>query len=373
MGNATFKQVEQELNEKYLERKEVIRGLLIALLSKQHILLLGPPGTGKSTLVEDLCQRIGGMYFKKLVTKTSTPEELFGPVSLKALEQDSYRRVTTGRLPEANISFIDEIFKCNSAVLNGLLGILNEREFENGGSIVKVPLQFMAGASNELPEDREELGALWDRFLVRYVVNYIREPRNFERLLNTNLKASQTVTSIDQAELESAQNEAVQVDITNIIPQIFTIREKMFELQINVSDRRWKQCLALVKANAWLEGRTQAIDEDLEILIYALWQEPDQIVNVKQEIMKLCNPYDNEARDLHDQALELYENAMKAPDEKASQVGTEANFKLKQISKKLEELQQTAKGLGKNESRIIEYLEKTKQYNKEVVNKCLGI
>jgi len=104
-----FRELEKNLNKKYFERKDEIRGLLVALLSKQHVLLLGAPGTAKSALVHDLCQSIGGKYFKKLVNRTTTPEELFGPVSLKALENDSYRRVTTGKLPEADVAFIDEI------------------------------------------------------------------------------------------------------------------------------------------------------------------------------------------------------------------------------------------------------------------------
>ena len=178
-----FLAIEKELNRDYQERRDVIRGLLVGLLSREHVLLLGPPGTAKSALAEDLCNRIGGRYFRWLLARTSTPEELFGPVSLRALEQDSYRRVTTGKLPEATVAFLDEIWKANSAVLNTMLSVLNERLFFNDGQLVKVPLEFAVGASNELPEDREELGALWDRFLLRYLVGYIRDLRNFETML----------------------------------------------------------------------------------------------------------------------------------------------------------------------------------------------
>jgi MoxR-like ATPase len=106
-----FLALEKELNDGNLERAEVVRGLLVALLAKKHVLLLGPPGTGKSMLAEDLCSRIdGGQFFDWLLSRTSTPEELFGPISLKALENDSYKRVTTGKLPEATIAFLDEIW-----------------------------------------------------------------------------------------------------------------------------------------------------------------------------------------------------------------------------------------------------------------------
>lgn len=369
MNNTLFRQVEAELNQTYFERREEIRGLLVALLAKQHILLLGAPGTSKSAMTEDLCRRIGGRYFKKLVARTTTPEELFGPVSLKALENDSYRRVTTGKLPEADISFIDEIFKCNSAVLNGMLGILNEREFENDGQVMKCPLQFCVGASNELPEDREELGALWDRFLLRYVVRYIRDPRNFEAMLLGG--ALSAVTKIPQADLQQAQAEVQTVDVSKVVPQFTVIRQKMVELNIPVSDRRWKQTLSLIRAHAWLEGRKQASDDDLEILAHALWQDPSQIPQVKTEIMALANPLDKEALELYDQAAEVYQTVCAAPEEKKSSACLEANTKFKKIAKKLEELQRQARDAGKNDSRIMDALSKVIAWNKEVVDKYL--
>jgi len=369
VSNSLFRQVENELNQVYFERREEIRGLLVSLLSKQHILLLGAPGTAKSAMVEDICKRIGGRYFKKLVARTTTPEELFGPVSLKALENDSYRRVTKGKLPEAEICFIDEIWKANSAVLNGMLGIINEREFENDGQIVKCPLQTMVGASNELPEDREELGALWDRFLLRYVVKYIRDPRNFEAMLQGTSLAS--VTQISQADLQQAQAEVSAVDISKVIPQFTVIRQKMSEKQIPVSDRRWKQTLSLIKAHAWLEGRKQASDDDLEILAHALWQDPSQIPQVRTEIMQLANPLDKEALELYDQGAEIYQNVQSAPEDKKSSACMEANTKLKKMAKKLDELSRTARDSGKNDSRIMDTLSKVVAWNKEIVEHYL--
>jgi MoxR-like ATPase len=108
-----------ELTQLFVERDEFVDGALAALLARQHVLLIGPPGSGKSTLVHALCERIpGASYFHWLLTKFTTPEELFGPVSLQGLEQDRYYRVTHGKLPRAHIAFLDEIFKANSAILN---------------------------------------------------------------------------------------------------------------------------------------------------------------------------------------------------------------------------------------------------------------
>jgi MoxR-like ATPase len=371
--NNLFKQVEAELNQTYFERREEIRGLLVALLAKQHILLLGAPGTSKSAMTEDLCKRIGGKYFKKLVARTTTPEELYGPVSLKALENDSYRRVTTGKLPEADIAFIDEVWKCNSAVLNGMLGIINEREFENDGQIIKCPLQTMVGASNELPEDREELGALWDRFLLRYVVKYIRDPRNFEAMLQGGnvYEADYNIIQIEKSDLQQAQSEVQAVDVSKVVPQFTVIRQKMAEKNIPVSDRRWKQTLSLIKAHAWLEGRKQASDDDLEILAHALWQDPSQIPQVRTEIMQLANPLDKEALELFDQAAEVYQNVQVAAEDKKPSTCMEANTKLKKIAKKLDELSRTARDSGRNDSRIMDTLTRVIAWNKEVVENYL--
>ena len=364
--------IEQELNDNYLERKDVVRGLLVGLLTRQHVLLLGPPGTAKSMVANDLCGRIGGQYFQWLLSRTSTPEELFGPISLKALENDSYRRVTTSKLPEAQVAFIDEIFKCNSAVLNTMLSVLNERVFFNDGAPVNVPLEMAVGASNELPEDREELGALWDRFLLRYVVGYIRDPRNFEKLLaaenNGNVK-----TGLTEQELQQARAEIDGVDISRVIPKVHELRQKMVEMNIPVSDRRWCQSLSLVKAQTWLSGRNQATDDDLEILVATLWIEQEQIPQVRQAIMSLANPLDMEAADLLDQAMEIWQEAINAEDDKATSIGTEANAKLKKITKKLVQLQAHAADSERNTSRIEEAMEQAANWNREVVAKCLGI
>src|SRR5512136_1263453 len=171
----TLRAIRDELGQAFLERADVIDGALAALLSGHHVLLIGPPGTAKSMLADELCRRLdGSTYFQWLLTKFTTPEEVFGAVSLRALENDDYRRVTTRKLPEAHIAFLDEVFKANSSILNSLLTLINERRFHNGRDVIEVPLITLVGASNELPED-DELQALYDRFLLRFVVDYIAD------------------------------------------------------------------------------------------------------------------------------------------------------------------------------------------------------
>src|ERR1700732_1457634 len=192
--------IREELNRMFLERIDLIDGAIVAMLSSNHVLIIGPPGTAKSMLAEELCQRVeGAEYFQWLLTKFTTPEEIFGAVSLKALEQDDYRRVTTHKLPEAHIAFLDEIFKANSSILNALLTLINERLFHNGRERVVVPLITMFVASNELP-DEEELTALFDRFMLRFMADYITEEHGFLKMLE-GIRAPER-TTLNFAELD---------------------------------------------------------------------------------------------------------------------------------------------------------------------------
>jgi MoxR-like ATPase len=197
-----------------------------------------------------------------------------------------------------------------------------------------------------LPEDREELGALWDRFLLRYNVQYIRDKNNFKALMMQDDEDESSRTTIDLESIKAAQEEASKVDIGKIMQHIDSIKDKMKDKNITASDRRWKGIRRLIKASAWLGGRQQASDDDLQILMHALWDDPKQVTEIKQIILETANPLDTKAQDFYDQALEVYELAMKLPDDdpNKSLKGAEANGKLKKIIKDLNALRDDAQG-----------------------------
>lgn len=300
MSMQKLAEIRSYLNGKFFERSEVIEALLCALVARQHLLLIAPAGTAKSALTSELSKIItGGNYFQWLLTKFSTPEELFGALSLSALEQDIYRRNITSKLPEAHIAFLDEIFKANSAILNSLLTILNERLFYNDNRPLPTPLSTLVGASNEYPEDGEGLEALFDRFLLRFELPYIQDDNNFISMLRGGGNA--TVPTMSLSELEHLQEHSEMVALPDdVLQTLATIRRKLRDEGIQASDRRFKQSLSLLRAKAMLEQRMDVKITDLVLLKNALWVSPDQKETVRQVV-------EEHAMDRIDRLIDTYE------------------------------------------------------------------
>ena len=307
--------IRHDLNSVLLERETAVDAAMLALLTGEHVVFLGPPGTAKSLLVRSVCERItGATYFERLLTKFSTPEELFGPLSLSSLEQDRYVRVKDGTVVEANIAFIDEVFKANSSILNSLLSLMNERTYHESGLAVPVPLLSLFAASNETPEDAS-LDALYDRFLLRVEVPYITDDASLRNLfIDARVPSSAQITLDD---LQKAQAQASKVKLTDAaVEGILAIKHELEAEGITASDRRWKQCAKLIKAHAWLSGDGEATEEHTDVLVQALWNTPDQRRVVERCVSKIANPLNLEAVELEDAALDLYNQrpAANSPD-----------------------------------------------------------
>lgn len=312
-----FMQLRTELMAAFPERQAAIDGALAAILAGEHVLLLGPPGTAKSALVRAIAQAFGGIYFERLLTKFSTPEEVFGPVSLQGLEKDRFSRVTTGKLPEAEIAFVDEIFKSNSAVLNSMLAIVNERVFHNDGAATRCPLVSMFGASNELPEGKE-LEALFDRFLLRFDVQYLLAASNVRAVLASGEPSIATHLTMDDLRLAQASAAAVQVT-DETIDALLAIRDALRADGLVSSDRRWKKSLGLVRASAWLAGEKTTSPEDLGILVDSLWRDPRDRAKVGRIVGALSDPASMQAVEILDSAREIATKVagMKSSDRKS--------------------------------------------------------
>lgn len=179
--------ISDELSDRFYERADVVRTLMVTLLSGQHSLVLGPPGTAKSELARELTGRVdGASYWEILLSKFTAPTRMFGPIDIAALARGEYRQVYEGRATTAHVAFIDEIFKCSTAALNETLGYLNERIYhpESGGAPIRCPLIGAITASNELPTG-EDSAAIYDRLLVRIEVGYLADPSNFAALVRS--------------------------------------------------------------------------------------------------------------------------------------------------------------------------------------------
>lgn len=250
-----------------IERGRVVRLAFLAALAGEHTLLVGPPGTAKSELARRLHLAFAGArYFERLLTRFTVPEELFGPLSISALEQDRYERITTGFLPQATIAFIDEVFKANSAILNALLTLLNEREFDNGAGRERCPLVSVIGATNEVPAD-EVAEAFFDRFLMRLPVGPVSEP-GFLGLLALDRPAppagAQPLGDGDLAALHSA---AAAVRLPGQVAGLLAeLRGLLAGEHAYVSDRRWVKVAWLLKVAAASEGRDAVAIWDLWLL-----------------------------------------------------------------------------------------------------------
>ncbi|MCA9554983.1 MAG: AAA family ATPase [Myxococcales bacterium] len=306
-AEARLQAVRAELKARFIEREQVVDGALLAVLCRQHLLLLGPPGTAKSMLAKDLCHRVGGKtYFEWLLTKFTTPEEIFGPVSLEALEAGRYERVIDGKLPCADVAFLDEVFKANSAILNALLTVLNERRFHQGAEVMPVPLLTLVAASNELP-DEEELAALYDRFLLRFTVGYIQHDYKFARLLSMAPEPEGEPTRLTPAELAELQAKLQQIAVPDgVLREIIDIRKKLNTEGVVASDRRYRQAVQVLRAAAVLEGRAEVQTGDLRWLEHVLWSDPEDQPKVAQVLGQALSGLESEAKKLLFQAKEVH-------------------------------------------------------------------
>lgn len=284
------------LNKDLFEREEAIQLALLTTLAGESIFFLGPPGVAKSLIsrrIKSIFKE--GKSFEYLMNRFSTPDEIFGPIAISKLKnEDKYERVTSSYLPSADIVFLDEIWKAGPSIQNALLTVINEKIYRNGQQEIKIPLKGLISASNELPAKGEGLEALWDRFIVRCIVDNISNEENFNNFLrkssiDTEVKIDETL-QITHEEYLQWQSEIKKIEIPNeVLKVIAFVRYNIDQynqtedvIPIYVSDRRWKKVVRILQTSAFLNGRKSIDLVDCFLIAYTIWDELEHIEIVNE-------------------------------------------------------------------------------------------
>ncbi len=378
---AQLQAIETETNGIFIEREELTHQMLVTLVAGSNLVAYGPPGTAKSALIERLATCIstqlngpGLQYFYMMLMRTTHPSELFGPVSVEGLKRDQFRYITVGSLLEAEIAFLDEVYKGGSAILNGLLTVMNERIFKMGGTLLQVPLLAVFAASNERPQE-PDLAAFDDRFLLRVDVTYLSEAGFAELLRRPTLDTMPPPqATIGKIEIQLLQALARHIPVPPAVQTtLLRLWKKLGSEGIIISDRRWRQCLRLLQAEALLGGRGIVASDDLVILRDALCPSPDKRGKVGQIVGHLANPTAARAKDLFDQARSVRDATLAAKGTpQAVNAATEAVSKFQgEIEKELEKLWHAAAQKGGVLTQLSRYLDTVEDWRWECITQAM--
>jgi len=266
-----LRRVLADINAHLVDREALTQVLVLAAVAREHLLVLGPPGTAKSAAIRAVAGALDGSYFEYLLGRFTEPSELFGPVDLRKLREGTVETETRGMLPEAEFAFLDEIFLGSTAILNTLLALLNERRFRRGSTIMQCPLRVCVAASNHLPED-EALAAFADRFLVRLYVDGLADSR-IEDLLRVGRRFDEIPRSAERfslAELDLLSQAARTVDLSAIHAPLGHCVRLLRKAGVMLSDRRIVKTQNLIAASTVLNGRAVASEADLWPLVYVI-------------------------------------------------------------------------------------------------------
>lgn len=357
-AHAALVALRENLVDQIFERESEIDSMLLALIARQHVFMLGEPGVGKSLLANSLSTAIGGSFVSKLLSKLSTYEDVFGGLKVSGIMEDRYERISTGYAQSADVLFLDEIWKCNAAVLNSMLTILNERFFDDSGTRYTTPLDVCFAASNELPEDAS-LAALYDRFLFRHEVVALRDRRNRARLLGGHKVRISARLTEDQ--IQVLRSSAESVDINPVIDLALDVFDALAKEGFAVSDRRQAATMKAVRASAILAGRLVATPSDLLRIADCSWDDPADAPRVRGIVSSIALPTLGSALELLDAAVEQYgtlDLASVTPDSIAAT--SKVNREMKRIAKK-------AEALGDSEQ-VVEVAERIRSMQREIAN-----
>lgn len=379
-AQAKMARIAVEMNNMFVERDDLIKLMMLAVTTGTNLLMLGPPGTAKSAITYELCGRVeNANYFQWMLNKTSDPSEILGPFSVKAMENDHFMRMTSGKLPEAHIAFMDEVFKSNAPTLNALLTIMNEHIFYNDGKPQDVPLITMIGASNEPPED-ESLDAMYDRFIFRMNVAYVKDAGNKKRMHANYIDnragllglAGKTTITLDELLClqKAAQSVKVPKDVINKFIRLISDLDRQ---AIHVSDRRQNECFKVMQGSAILRGSNVVGLDDFKSLIYVLWEKEEHIPLIESTILKMVNPYDDRFKELKENFAQVKSDIESITDAtQKSKKAIESKGVIEKIVSKTNKLINEASKNGKDITDFNQFRDDMVAYNQQLIATALG-
>ena len=328
-----FKQLLTEMNRGIYEKDTEISLSLLAALAGESVILLGPPGVAKSMVARQLKTAFrDAQSFEYLMSRFSTPDEIFGPVSIQKLKtSDTYERAVDGYLPTADVVFLDEIWKAGPAIQNTLLTVINEKLFRNGNREIHLPLKLLVAASNELPAKGEGLEALWDRFVIRIESRPIRQEKNFRKMLlevKSEERRVKNPTAISAEEYQEWSKEISGIGVgEEVLDAISSIRKSLRAVNVDeaaerrniyVSDRRWKNIVRLLRTSAFMQDREEVAICDLLPIYHCLWQEPEERDAIRNIVVRaLFAPFAEKLVEMKNALAEdiKYHRIRKSPDD----------------------------------------------------------
>lgn len=352
-----------EQQETHFERSEIIPALWNALIAHQHMLMVGPGGTGKSFLVRDLAKRVvGTSYFEVALDETTTPDQILGPPDIKSMVEDGKtRRVPDGMLPTAHVAFLDEFFNANGPALHSTMPLLNERIFHNNGKPVTIPLRSAYMGTNKLNSDQDQ-AALWDRVHHRHLIGYVSDRENRKAMIAQGLLRRVSgweppkFTTLSLEEIDTAHDAAMALPISDIAWSTYLdLLEELERNGVITSSRRQGEMLAAVVANAWIAGHEEVKVGDLSVIRHMAWATQDTISTVKTIVLSACNPGEKKALDLLDDLDKLkadYAVAADLDDIKRNTAAIDVFKKAQRLIDEAGPLFDTAKAAGASTQRI---------------------
>ena len=372
-----------EMNQLIKERSDVIKSVWIGRIAQEHVLMLGPGGTGKSFLARSMWDHIDGSTgFESAFDETTDPSQVFGPPDIKAMvENGKTRRVVTNMLPEATDAFLDEFFNGNGPLLHSLQPVLNERVFHNNGIPHAIPLRQAIMGTNKINAD-VELAPLFDRVHIRHTVDYTRDRSNQSdmvgeaiarmslvgRGVTTSISASHTKVTVD--ELDQAHKEALSLDVDEAVMDLFLdIKDELKSKGIVISDRRMVEGMAAVLASAWIAGHEQVKPGDLDILANMWWVVQDHAAEARSVVLAATNPGEKAALDLLDELDKIKKEIAESEgldEDRRRRVGVEAVRNTDKLIREAQGHKEKSLAAGASTERLQETIEKAQNFKIEV-------